>query len=203
MRRDPAFWVSLAVAFVLGLLPGLALMAYQRQSADRSSAGTRSELQAEQTVWKTERQQLSEDLSSAEESATQLQTQVASLTAQVTKLKTAQPYTEPAAPAKKPPVITERSIDGSTTSGSPITLVVKVKGEADKVTMRLVKIHPDTGWVKTYTLEDTGLSGGIHVWRATVTCPSVKGEYRFFADAYLGDMHVTMPGVSAWSILVE
>ncbi len=203
MRRDPTFWTALAVAFVLGLLPGLALMAYQRRSIDRSAAGTREELQARQRTWNAERADLTQQLASAETSVARLEAQLASVAAQVARLESSSDAEEPGTAPKKPPVIVERSVEGTTTPGKDIRLVVKVEGDADKVTMRIAKVDPDSGWVKTYVLKDTGVSGGVHVWKTTVPCPDTPGEYRFFADAYLGSTHVSMPGISAWTFLVE
>lgn len=206
MRKDPTFWLALAVAFVLGLLPGLALVAYQRQAVQSSAADSAADLRSKQTAWETQKGAYEEQLASAEETASRLETQVTSLTAEVTRLKgagTADPQLTQTSSSSTKPVIVERSVDGQTTAGQRITLVVKVKGDADKVTMRIARVHPDDGWVKTYDLEDAGASGGVHMWKATVACPSDKGDYRFFADAYLGDTHVTMPGVSAYMFTVE
>lgn len=204
MRRDPTFWLALAVAFVLGLLPGLGVLAYQRQTTERLSADSAAELRSRQAAWETQKQQFEAQLASAEGTVSKLEAQVASLTVQGGGAKdTESTAAVTAASSGGRPTILARTVNGETAPGQKITLVVKVKGEADKVTMRLTRIRPDEGWVKTYDLEDTGASGGVHTWKSTVDCPSAKGDYRFFADAYLGDVHVSMPGSTLYMFTVE
>lgn len=202
MHKDATFWIALAVAFVLGLLPGLGVLAYQRQAADRSTSRHAEELRARQAAWETDRRQFEARLASADATVSRLEAQVTSLSAGLARAGSQATSATPASSGSAP-VIVERSVDGETAPGQRITLVVKVKGDADKVTMRLAKIRPDSGWAKTYDLEDTGVSGGARVWRAKVACPEDRGDYRFYADAYRGDTHVEMPGVSLYEFTVE
>lgn len=203
MRKDPTFVLALAVAFVLGLLPGLGVVAYQRQAVGEDSARSTAELRSRQAAWEAQKKQLELDVASAEATAEKLRTRVTSLSAEVDALKAAKGAGGRNSAPRTPPVIVERAVDGETAPGSELTLRVKVKGDADRVTMRLARIRPDSGWVKTFELTDAGVSGGVHTWKAIVDCPEGKGDYRYFADAYLDDTHVTMPGTKAYTFTVE
>jgi hypothetical protein len=203
MRKDPTFWVALSVAFVLGLLPGLGLTAYERQTSTQSVTASTAELRSRQTAWEAEKRQLTDQLTSAEANAARLESRVTSLT------MAAEPVSEATTRAPSPrssgrtPVIVNRSIDGTTQPGAPLTLTVKVKGSADRVSMRLAQFTPKTGVVKTYPLQDAGVSAGLHVWKATVDAPSAPGEYRYFADAYLGKTHVTMLSAAVYAFTIQ
>jgi hypothetical protein len=87
-------------------------------------------------------------------------------------------------------------------AGKPIALSVRVKGSPDKVKMRVV-VKSGGGYDKTFTLSRVGSSGGVQTWKSTVNAPGDAGEYRYYATAYLGGVKTEMPGVSAWTFLVE
>lgn len=193
MHKDPTFWLSLAIAFVVGLLPGLGLAALQRSQIEQQTTLATARLRQRQAAWNAERSSLASSLASAESSVTSLAARVATLTAGITDVRMdSSPSTVAAEPA---PVIVSRAIRGSERAGAPVTLVVTVRGPASRVTMRLVRVSTASPWSKTYTLARTASAAGIQTWKLTVTVPA-KGRYRFGVDAYNGSAHASLPAAS-------
>ena len=90
--------------------------------------------------------------------------------------------------------------DSVAASGS-ITMTAKVKGEPERVTMRVTS--KSSGFDKTYALKKVSSSGTTQTWRATYKAPAKKGQYRYYATATSGDTQVTMVGASPSTLTVR
>lgn len=101
---------------------------------------------------------------------------------------------------KTRPNIVSRSVDPEVVGPSePIVLQVELEGDADKVSMEI----KGTDFQTTYWLEKVSDADDKETWTKTIPAPANPGVYRYYATAYLGSYQMSMPGVSAWSFMVE
>lgn len=198
MRK--AVWVWVAVAFVLGLLPGAGLFAYTRNS----SIAARRQLVSDNSSLQYENQNLQSRLNAAEASVSALSARVAQWqsaggTVQASSSGTATPVGSTTTGA---PTIKERSVaPEEVASGGKILLSAKLTGHAEKVNMRVVS--KDGSFDKTYFLARSADEGPLEVWQSEIEAPEDKGEYKYFAIAYAGGQKYPMPGASGWTFRVK
>lgn len=101
---------------------------------------------------------------------------------------------------KTKPNIVSRSVEPEMVGpGEPMVLQVELEGDADKVSMEI----KGTGFQAIYWLKKVSDAGSKETWTKTIPAPSNPGLYRYYATAYLGSYQMSMPGISAWSFLVE
>lgn len=197
------FWGWVVVSLLVGLGIGLATMFVQ-------SAGRASEINKLKSQLTSQNEEASGTLADLQARLAGAETSVTDLTAKNSQLTSDLASTQAAlAAAKKVSSstsstgtleITSRAVSPSSMApGANITLTVKVKGHADKVRMQVV----GTGYDKLYYLTKVSSSGGVETWRRTVTAPTKKGVYRYYAGAFIGTKKFTMPGVSAWTFEVK
>jgi hypothetical protein len=199
MRIDTnKFWGWVVASVLVGLGIGLTIMFVQgsgraseisklkaqltKQSAEAS--GTLSDLQAR--------------LANAEASVTDLTAKNSQLTSDLAAAQVAAPAAGTAGTSSSGTLsFVSRTVSPSTVAtGHSITLTVKIKGTADKVRMQIV----GTGYNKTIYLTRVSTSGGVQTWRKTVTAPTKKGVYNYFAGAYIGTKHSTMSGTRSFTV---
>lgn len=193
------FWAWVAVSFAIGLAIGLAFYAFRAASVnkqvDAAKKAAATQVQQSQAAAAT----LQTQLSAAEASVT-------ALTAQVN----AKPAPTPATPSSSSSsntstatlTVVSRTISPSTvaTDGS-ITMTAKVKGSPDRVTMRIT--GKSVSFDQTYNLTKVSTSGSTQTWRRTVSAPSKKGTYAYYATAYKNGKSATMPGASPSTLTVK
>lgn len=198
MRK--AVWIWVAVAFVLGLLPGAGLFLYTRNS----SLATRRQLVSDNSSLQYENQNLQSRLNAAEASVSALSARVAQWQSAGGTVQTSANGTTTAtgSTTSGPPTVKERSVSPAETSGGGnILLTAKLTGHAEKVNMRIVS--KDGSFDKTYFLARSADEGPMEVWQSEIDAPRDKGEYRYFAIAYAGGQKYPMPGVSGWTFQVK
>lgn len=195
------FWGFLVLALVIGLVIGLGVMVWQRASLTSDIRALETKLataEASTTATAQQLQDLEARLASADASMTELTAQNAQLTADLAAAKTAL-----AAATSSTVTITERAVSPTSVEAShTLALTVKVQGKADKVQMRIVGQSGIT-YSQTFNLTKSTTSGDIVTWKRSVTAPSKKGTYRYYATAYVGTKKYEMPGVSAWTFVVK
>lgn len=198
MRK--AVWIWVAVAFVLGLLPGAGLFVYTRNS----SLAARRQLVSDNSSLQSENQDLTSRLNAAEASVSALSARVAQWQSAGGTIQTSAGGTSTAtgSTTSGPPTVKERSVSPEETSGGgKILLTAKLTGHAEKVNMRIVS--KDGSFDKTYFLARSADEGPMEVWQSEIDAPRGKGEYRYFAIAYAGGQKYPMPGANDWKFQVK
>jgi hypothetical protein len=201
--RGSNAWVWATIAFVVGLAIGLGLFAWQFTTTERTIAVAKQRLESQNTSLTAENQRLSSELRTIE----------ASLAAVAAKEEAARAAAEQAASpgggSSSETTVTgplewvERSVSPNPVEGGgKLELVVKIKGGATKVTMRVVA-RKTGGSDKTHFLAKTDETDGVQTWKRVISVPTAPGEYRYYATAYQGDAKYVMPGVSAFSFMIE
>ncbi len=173
-------WLFVLLAFAIGIILGLSVFWWQKSSFDQKLH--------------TERKQYQTELEKTRRTIQELEKKIAKLESQAKKKTKSETTPSP------PPNILSRSVEPETVGpGGEMTLRVELERKADKVEMEIV----GEGFKKTYSLEKVSASGGQEIWKKKISAPSNPGLYRYYAYAYLGATQVSMPGVSAWSFLVD
>jgi hypothetical protein len=197
-----AFWGFLVLALVIGLGTGLGVVVWQRAALTSDIRALETKLataEASATATAQQLQDLEARLASSDASMTELAAQNMQLAADLAAAKTALA----AAVSSGTITITERAVSPTSVVAShTLTLSVKVQGKADKVQMRIVGQSGIT-YSQTFNLTKSSTSGDIVTWKRSVTAPSKKGTYRYYATAYVGTKKFEMPGVSAWTFVVK
>lgn len=199
MRRT--VWVWIVVAFVVGLLPGVAAAWWLRTDA----LSARQQLVARNSELHAENQLLLTRLNAAEAT-------VSALTARLAQAAPAPASSAPSTSAvtsdasggtpSGPPNITERAASPQQVkAGGKLTLTVKLTGHATKVNMR---IAGPGGFDKTYFLGRESFNGTGEVWGKVIDAPSAAGTYNYYSIAYdEAGKKYPMPGVSEWTFQVQ
>lgn len=198
-----AFWGFLALALVVGLAIGGGILVWQRTTLLSDIRKLETRLTAAEASMTSNADQLAQaqtQLASAEAS-------MAGLTAQNTQLTSDLASTTAAlAVAKSGTIltITERSVSPTSVEAShALILVAKVQGSATKVQMKIIGTGSVASYSATYNLTKSTTAGGITTWKRSVSAPSKKGVYRYYATGYMGTKAFEMPGVSAWTFEVK
>jgi uncharacterized membrane-anchored protein YhcB (DUF1043 family) len=198
-----AFWGFLALALVIGLAVGGGILVWQRTTLLSDIRKLETRLTAAEASMASSADQLAQaqtQLASAEASVagltasnTQLTSDLASATAALAVARASTMLT-----------ITERSVSPTSVEAShTLTLTAKVQGTATKVTMKIIGTGSVASYSATHTLTKSTTASGITTWKRSVSSPSKKGVYRYYATAYMGTKAFEMPGVSAWTFEVK
>ncbi len=186
MRR--AMWVWVVLAFLVGLVPGAALLWLQQGSYN---AG-RTQLMSRNAQLRAEVQSLTVELHSSE-------TSLSALAAQLPAPTTSSAPTSTGGQPTGLPVITARSVSSDPVShGAKLTLTVKLTGHADKVHLRIATTS--VSFDKTYFLARLSFDSAGETWGNTITAPPTAGTYRYYAIAYAGGRKYPMPGIQTFVV---
>jgi len=198
--HESRFWGWVITSLLVGLAIGTVGMYFiGRTSANKKIEANRTELATQLSAANSKAADLEAKLASSESSVTSLTEANTQLTAQVDKAKEDAKVSSDSSSALS---VVSREIQPDNVSGSDtITMIAKVKGSPDKVTMR-IKAKSGT-YDETYTLEKASTSGSTETWRATAEAPSKAGDYTYYATAISGDTKVTMPGTSPSTLTVN
>jgi uncharacterized membrane-anchored protein YhcB (DUF1043 family) len=194
------FWTWVAVSFAIGLIIGFGVM-YLRQVA------LNKQVNAAKTQAATQVQQSSAALSETKARLASTEASLVTMTQKYDNLAAENAATaaanKEATPSSSTTItVVSRTITPSTVaSDGTIAMTVKVKGQADKVTMRLTS--SSLGFDQTYALKKTTTSGSTETWRLSTSAPKKKGAYKYFGTAYLDSKGVTMPGASPSTLTVK
>lgn len=201
--QESKFWSWVTASVLIGLVIGGAAGFFFSQAAATSrinAAKSEFSKQAEESGAKITA--LQAKLASQEASAAALSEANSQLDADLAAAKADARKATPSSTTTTAAVVVSRDITPSSASASEtITLTAKVKGPADKVTMRLT--GKSVGFDQTYTLKKVSTSGSTVTWRLSIKAPGKKGEYRYYATAFAGDTEVTMVGASPSTLKVN
>lgn len=206
-REGRSPWLYAVIGLVVGVLIGGGLLAWQRVAMLAEQRELEERLQSMEESASLSAEQvatMSERMATYEASLTAQASQITSLSSELASSQAALTLAESKiAQTAKTLTITERSVSPeSVEKGKSLTLVVKIKGKADEVSMKIVGVS-STSFSKTYSLTKTETVGGIETWTRTVDAPTTVGTYRYHATAKIGTKTFEMPGVSAWTFEVK
>lgn len=199
------FWAWVIVSLLVGLGIGLGIMFWQSASTGAKVTKLERQLAAASEDASASVEALQGRTASAEASAAdlaaknaQLSSDLAAATARIAELEKA-PSTESSTTIE----LVSRTVSPSTvtTGGKSVTLTVKVKGDATKVTFRIYTA--DKKYSQTYTLTKSSTSGDTVTWKRSVKAPVKAGTYKYYATAYDGTTGVTMKGASPSTLTVK
>lgn len=195
-----AFWAWVAVAFGIGLAIGLAFYALKAGSVNKQVDAAKKQAATQAEQLQTTVASLQTQLSSAEASVTSLTSQINAQPAPAPT--TSSSTSNSSSTTTETLTVVSRTISPSTvaTDGT-ITMTAKVKGSPDRVTMR-VKAKSGS-FDQTYNLTKVSTSGSTQTWRRSVSAPSKKGSYSYYATAYKNGKSATMPGASPSTLVVR
>jgi len=200
MRIDSnKFWGWVVVSLLVGLGIGLTIMFVQGAGRASEINKLRSQLTSQSEEASGTLADLQARLASAEASITDLTAKNSQLTSDLAAAQSAAKTTSSTTSAGTLSFSSRSVSPNSVATGANLTLTVKIKGHATRVRMQIL----GTGYDKLYYLTKVSTSGGVETWRRTVTAPTKKGTYRYYAGAFIGTKKFTMPGVSAWTFQVK
>jgi hypothetical protein len=205
MRIDRGkFWGWVIVAGLVGLLVG-AGFTYLLGGSEREQLTLLQGRLAAASATASATVDLQTQLQSAEASVTSLAAQNSHLASDLAAAQAAPKSSSSSSSSSSTGTVSFISRDvqpNSITTTGTMTLVVKLKGHPSSVKMRVVGLS-GVSFDQTYSLGHSSTSGTTQTWKATVHAPTKKGDYRFYATAYVGSHSFAMPGVSAWMFEVD
>jgi uncharacterized protein (UPF0333 family) len=205
MRIDRGkFWGWVIVAGLIGLLVG-AGFTYLLGGSEREQLALLQGRLAVASAAASATADLQTQLQSAEASVTSLTSQNSHLASDLAAAQAASKSGSSSSSSSSTGTVSFISRDvqpNSITTSGTMTLVVKLNGHPSSVKMRVVG-QSGLSFDQTYSLGHSSTSGTTQTWKATVHAPTKKGDYRFYATAYVGSHSFVMPGVSAWMFEVD
>jgi hypothetical protein len=207
MRIDKSrYWGLLTVAALAGALVGGGFIYLLGGSAREQLSSLQSQVAA-MSATASATAGLQAQLQSAEASVTSLTAQNSQLASDLATAKAASKSgssSSGSSPSSGGTVsfVSREVQPGSITTTGTMTLVVKLKGSPSSVKMRVVGTN-GISFSHSWYLTHTSTSGSTQTWKRTVAAPTTKGDYRFYATAYVGSTSFEMPGVSAWLFSVN
>jgi hypothetical protein len=198
------FWGWVVVSALIGLLVGIALMFALGSSTSAKVATLQKQLTTQSEEASASLSDLQGQLASSEASLATLTAQNSQLASDLATAK-AKPKTTTSTTSTGTVTFVSRSVSPSnmTTKTATMKLVVKVKGHPTKVQMRVVARTSGVTFDNTYNLTRVAHTSTSETWQRTVNAPKKKGDFRFYAYAFIGSKKWTMPGVSAWLFTVK
>ena len=200
--EESKFWGWVVTALLAGLAIGLAVMFVRGANATSQVSAIKQQLARQAQESSAAITEIQGRLSNAQSQVEALTAQNAQLTSDLAAAKSASTKSSSSSASIGTVTFVSRSVSPESvrTTGT-ITLTAKVKGHPDKVTMRVA--GRTVTFDETYTLKKSSTSGSTETWKRTVSAPNKKGEYRYYATAYVGTTKTVMPGVSAWTFEVK
>lgn len=198
-----AFWAWVGVSFAIGLALGLGFYLYRASAVTKQADALKKQISAQAEQSQTTVSSLQTQLSAAEASVTALNAQVQTAAADKAAAAQSTKQTTSSSTTTATLTVVARTITPSTvaTDGS-ITMTAKVKGSPDRVTMRIIG-KGSVSFDQTYNLTKSSTSGSVQTWKRTVSAPSKKGAYTYYATAYKNGKSATMPGASPSTLTVK
>jgi hypothetical protein len=191
------FWLWIALAFVVGLVPGVIGLVWYRTTTSAYSARLverRNALTAENTKLTADNTKLESDVASA---------QAAAAAASPGQFSTGSDTTS-AGPVPKPKpgqiAFVSRTVSPSTAApGATIALSTVIAGKATDAYMQ---VKSETGTVsKIWKLHRGSLDGDAQTWiRSDAIAPKAAGSYVVFSWAFVGPKKFVMPGAGLLTV---
>jgi hypothetical protein len=182
------FWGFLALSFALGLIIGTALLMWQRMAFLDSTKKLEKRIATLTTQTagaETDLAAMRETLASTETSVSVLATQNAELTAQLASATAALTAAQATIASNSAISIVDQSTNPTAVvANTPYTLTVRVRGRAQKVTVRVASGQSSIKYNKTFALSRVSTSAdNIDTWQATLTAPQA-GHYHYYVYVY-------------------
>lgn len=196
------FWGWVIVSFAVGIALGAGLMALRQGALTRQITTLKTQVATASQDASASAESLQKQLAESQVALADMTQKYNDLAAQSNQSNTTPGTSTSTDQASTTDTITviSRTISPSTVAtGGAIAMVAKVKGPADKVTMR---ITGPNGYDQTFALTKVA-SGATETWKKTTSAPKKAGDYRYFATAYLGTTKVTMVGASPSQLKVK
>jgi cytoskeletal protein RodZ len=198
-----AFWGLLVLALVIGAAGGVGVLVWQRTALTAQIRALETKVATAEANSAAAGQQVADleaRVASAETSFTDLTAQNTQLAADLAAARAALASAQSAGTI----TFTERSVSPTSVEAShTLALTVKLKGNADKVQVRIVGTGTVSSYTKTTNLTKSTTSADVVTWKRSVTAPGKTGTYRYYATAYIGTKKYEMAGVSAWTFVVK
>lgn len=187
------FWLWIALAFVVGLVPGIAGLLWYRTTTTSYNARLvllRKEAAAQNAKLTAENEKLVTELASAQ-SASQ-----AGSSGQESGAATG------TVPAPKPGEVTfvSRSVEPS--AAAPAATIALTTVIAGKATDAYMQVKSEAGSVsKIWQLHKGATNGNAQTWsRTDAVAPKAAGDYVVFSWALVGTKKFTMPGAGLLTV---
>lgn len=196
------FWGWVFTSLAVGLVLGVSVTyAAGRSSSAKQIEDLKAQLSSQTSTAASQTASVQSKLDSADASLTALSQQYEALKAEKESANQAASGDSTSSSTGKLEVLSRKISPSTVATGDDITLTAEVQGKPDKVTVRIFRSA--NGFDETYTLKKVSSNAKSQTWRKTISAPTKKGTYTYFATAYLNGKSATMPGASPSTFKVK